>query len=189
MALSYGIVTFSLIVKVPQILKLVKENSGGVLSLSAISMETFCLAVASIYNLKRSSPFLAYGESFFIAVQNLIIIYLISRKVSHQFGFVALYAVLYQLSIAHLGTLQWLCVFIGAASKVPQITSIYKKKTTASLSFVTVFLQLVGSLARIFTTYVQIKDNAILAGFASAFLLNLVITIQFGLYPSHLKKK
>jgi mannose-P-dolichol utilization defect protein 1 len=186
--LSYGIVTFSLIVKLPQILKLTKAKSGGSVSLSSVLMETFCLAVGSIYNLKKDSPFMAYGESFFIAVQNLLIVQLISKRISLQAALLAIYGLLYTLSIPHLAYLQWLCVFLGALSKIPQILTIFRQKTTYSLSFTTVFLQLVGSLARIFTTYMQIKDPAIMAGFIAAFILNGVITCQFFLYPSHLKK-
>ncbi|KAJ3090897.1 hypothetical protein HK102_002347 [Quaeritorhiza haematococci] len=87
-----------------------------------------------------------------------------------------------------LSQLQWSTVFIGIGSKVPQIYEIYAAGTTGSLSAITVFLQFLGSAARVFTTLQEVNDTAILTGFLMATTLNGVVAAQM-LYYWNVKAK
>ena len=83
-----------------------------------------------------------------------------------------------------LTTLQWASIFIGTASKVPQVYNNWVNSSTGQLSAMTVFLQTAGSFARVFTTIQEVSDLAILTSFLLATSLNMVVTVQMFYYWS-----
>lgn len=64
--LGTSIVLFSTILKVPQILKIVKGKSVEGLSFSSLVFETTLYFFTVSYNLFKSNPFSLYGENVFI---------------------------------------------------------------------------------------------------------------------------
>src|SRR5579862_8547074 len=76
-ALGLGIVVAGSIVKLPQLLKLVNARSGVGLSLSGYILETFAYTITLAYNVRLKFPFSTYGETAFIAIQNILILLLI----------------------------------------------------------------------------------------------------------------
>jgi hypothetical protein len=81
-----------------------------------------------------------------------------------------------------LVTLQWASILIGASSKLPQIVSNFMASSTGQLSAITVFLQAIGSAARIFTTLREVSDPAILTSFIVATALNGILFLQVLIY-------
>jgi len=63
-------------------------------------------------------------------------------------------------------------------SKVPQIWTICKEKSTGQLSAFAVFNYLFGSLARVYTTLAEVGDPIILYGFVGSAALNVVLALQ-----------
>ncbi|TPX41012.1 hypothetical protein SeMB42_g05779 [Synchytrium endobioticum] len=191
--LSLGIVTFGSILKVPQISKIV--GSGSVTGISATSylLETLVYLVALAYNHRQGNAFSTYGEVAFITLQNFIVLLLLftySRQVMLLLAVAgALSATTYGLfdpslvDSTLLSRFQWATIFLSAASKLPQIYSNYKNASTGQLSAITVLLTLAGSAARVFTTWHEVNDPALLTAFVVATLLNLVLGIQVMLYP------
>ena len=91
-----------------------------------------------------------------------------------------------------LNQLQVSTVFIGMASRVPQIYQNFRAGSTGQLSIITYFLQFAGSLARVFTTFQEVSDVKILASFVSSTVLNGIIVVQIlvlGGAKKNLKKK
>jgi len=191
-ALGLGIVIVGSIVKLPQLLKLVNAKSGAGLSLISYCLETIVYIITLAYNVRLSFPFSTYGETAFIAVQNILIILLIlhfAKKDVYALGVLgAVAALTYPLflpqlvSYKHLQILQGLSIPLGLMSKVPQIVTNFKNGSTGQLSAFTVFNYLAGSAARVFTTMTEVNDPMIFWGFVAAAGLNAVLAAQMVYY-------
>lgn len=83
--LGYAIIAGSAILKIPQILKIVKAGSVEGISKSLFYLETLTLLHAATYSIRQKIPFSVYGESLIILSQNVVIILLFwvySSKIS-----------------------------------------------------------------------------------------------------------
>ncbi|KAK3328906.1 hypothetical protein B0H66DRAFT_526303 [Apodospora peruviana] len=191
-ALGVGIVGASAVVKVPQIVKLVRSQSASGVSFLSYLLETSALLTSLAYNFRNQFPFSTYGESALILGQNVIITVLVlnySGKYSGAALFVAMLAAsvvaLFDKRILDMGALSYLQAgagVLGAASKLPQILTIWQEGGTGQLSAFAVFNYLAGSLSRIFTTLQEVDDKLILYGFIAGFALNLVLALQMIYY-------
>ena len=83
---------------------------------------------------------------------------------------------------AMLKTLQLFTIPVSLASKVPQMLELHRDKATGQLSVLVVFAQLLGTLARVFTTLTDTNDRLLIWGFALATVFNAVIAVQVLLY-------
>ena len=210
-ALGIGIVGASAVVKIPQLLKLLNSQSAQGLSFLSYLLETASFVITLAYNVRHGFPFSTFGETAFIAVQDIAITVLIlafSGRSSTAAVFVAgLAAAGYALfgqgnlvDMNALGYLQAGAGVLGVASKLPQIWQIFKEGGTGQLSAFAVnstladnlslllmmlsqvFNYLAGSLSRIFTTLKEVDDKMILYGFISGFALNFVLAAQLLYY-------
>ncbi|KAI1799132.1 mannose-P-dolichol utilization defect 1 protein [Daldinia bambusicola] len=190
--LGIGIIGASSIVKVPQIVKLVRSQSASGVSFLAYLLETSSYLISLAYNYRHGFPFSTYGETALILGQNIIITVLVlnySGRASIAALFVATLATsvvtLFADGVLDMDTLSYLQAgagVLGVASKVPQIAAIYRAGGTGQLSAFTVFNYLAGSLSRIFTTLQEVDDKLILYGFVAGFALNLVLAAQMVYY-------
>jgi uncharacterized protein with PQ loop repeat len=199
--LSLGIVTGGLIVKVPQIIKLLKSGSATGMSLISLWIETFALLVAITYNMRKGFPFMTFGESFFIFMQNnvliSIIIYLGAIKENHQklsmMGLFLVFLWLTFVSGLSFAMLDWVAfqvvsqlqsatigLLIGA--RLPQILKNYQAQSTGQLSFVTTGLMWAGSMARVYTTSLEIRDPKLLVCVTASAILNSILLTQIFTY-------
>ena len=196
--LGVGIVGASAVVKVPQILNLVRAQSAEGVSFLSYLLETTSYLVSLAYNVRNGFPFSTYGETAFILVQNIAITLL----VLHYSGKGAVAALLagviavaatalfsqpgassvVSVSAEQLGYLQAGAGALGVASKIPQIVAIWAQGGTGQLSAFTVFNYLAGSLSRIFTTLQEVDDKLILYSFIAGFALNAVLAAQMVYY-------
>lgn len=69
-ALSYGIITGSFMLKVPQIMKIMKNNSVEGLARSMYGLELLGYIITISYNWNNGYPLSTYGENISIAVQS-----------------------------------------------------------------------------------------------------------------------
>ena len=74
---SYAIIAGACVVKVPQIVNVLRAGNAKGLSLSAIYLETVATLAGTIYNLLMGNAFRTYGETALILAQNLIIVLLV----------------------------------------------------------------------------------------------------------------
>ncbi|KAL4948641.1 hypothetical protein BDW69DRAFT_89219 [Aspergillus filifer] len=192
-ALGIGIVGASGIVKVPQILKLIRSGSSSGVSFVSYALETASLLITLSYGVRNQFPFSTYGESAFIAAQDVLVGVLVltyAGRSAAAAAFVAvvaasIYALLGDTSIVDAQAMSYLQAGAGAlgvASKVPQILTIWQEGGTGQLSAFAVFNYLAGSLSRIFTTLQEVDDKLILYGFLAGFSLNLVLAAQMLYY-------
>jgi mannose-P-dolichol utilization defect protein 1 len=190
--LSLGIVGASAVVKVPQLIKLVRSGSPAGVSVLSYILETASYLVSLAYNIRSGFPFTTYGETALIAVQNIIITVLVLRLAGQTAAAAVFVAGLAAAVTALLGEsvvdMKWLSMFqagagmLGVASKLPQIITIWREGSTGQLSAFAVFNYLAGSLTRIFTTLQEVDDKIILYGFIAGFALNAVLAAQMLYY-------
>lgn len=143
-ALGIGIIGASSIVKVPQILKLVNSKSASGVSFLSYLLETSAYLISLAYNVRQSFPFSTYGETALIMVQNVVITVLVlqysKKKRAAAFfliGLVVSAAALFSKGIINMKTLSYLQAgagVLGVASKLPQITAIWREGGTGQLS-------------------------------------------------------
>lgn len=142
--LGIGIVAASAIVKVPQILKLLKSKSADGVSFLSYLLETSAYLTSLAYNIRNGFPFSTFGETAFIMGQNVLISCLVlnySGRASMAAMFVAALAVgaatLFAENLVDMQTLSYLQAgagVLGVAAKVPQILAIWQEGGTGQLS-------------------------------------------------------
>jgi mannose-P-dolichol utilization defect protein 1 len=142
--LGIGIIGASSIVKVPQILKLLRSKSASGISFLSYLLETSAYLISLAYNYRQQFPFSTYGETGLILVQNVVIAVLVLRysgQTSAAAGFVAVLGVgaatLFSknaLDMLTLGYLQAGAGVLGVAAKVPQIAAVWQEGGTGQLS-------------------------------------------------------
>jgi mannose-P-dolichol utilization defect 1 len=190
-ALGYGIILGSVMVKVPQIVKLMNAKSGKGVSLVSQSLELIALSSTIAYSLNMKFAFSTFGESIFLSAQTGFIAFLILVYGGQTMGcflFVAIYGVamsylcspLAPLSLLQL--LQTLNIPLTAGSKLVQIIANYRASSTGQLSAITLLLIFLGSMARIFTSIQETGDNLLIITYSVASLFNLILVFQLYYY-------
>lgn len=143
--LGMGIVGASAIVKVPQILKLVSSRSSAGVSFVSYALETASLLITLSYGVRNRFPFSTYGESAFIAIQDIVVGILVlnfAGKSAAAAAFVAVvaasvYVLLFDTQLVDAQTMSYLQAgagLLGVASKAPQIFTIWREGGTGQLS-------------------------------------------------------
>lgn len=147
-ALSVAIVSASAVVKVPQIIKLINSGSADGISIIGYLLETASFMISLVYNIRNKFPFSSFGETAFIVVQNVAICFLVleySGRGQMGTALIALLAglgfLLFNSDIITPEILQYLQMgagAVGAASKLPQIITVFREGGTGQLSAFTV---------------------------------------------------
>lgn len=142
--LGIGIVGASAVVKVPQILKLLKSKSAEGVSFLSYLLETSAYLISLAYNVRNGFPFSTFGETAFIMGQNVVISILVlnySGRPAMAALFVAALAIgaaaLFADNVLDMQALSYLQAgagVLGVASKVPQILAIWQEGGTGQLS-------------------------------------------------------
>jgi len=175
-------------------------GSARGISLSSYTLETFCYLVTCAYAYRNEFPFSTYGENAFLGLQNiaitLLIVYFPSstlrrsasspsnmpKVVGTALASAALVGTLVNLPKETIALLQITTLPLGLFSKLPQIAQNYRAQSTGQLSTFAVVAQILGCLARLFTTATEVKDTLVLAGFFLALVLNIVLGLQIWAY-------
>ena len=94
----------------------------------------------------------------------------------------ALISALVSLPKETIALLQMATLPLGLFSKLPQIAQNHRAQSTGQLSTFAVTAQILGCLARLFTTATEVKDTLVLASFFLALVLNIVLGLQIWAY-------
>ncbi|KAH6782242.1 Mannose-P-dolichol utilization defect 1 protein [Perilla frutescens var. frutescens] len=190
--LGYCIVAASTIVKLPQILKILKHSSVRGLSVLAFELEVVGYTIALAYCLHKGLPFSAYGELAFLLIQAIILV-----------------GVIYYFS-QPLGTMTWIRGLLYCAlaptvlggqidpmlfealyasqhaiffcARIPQIWANFKNKSTGELSFLTSLMNSCGSLVRVFTSLQEKAPMSVVLGSVIGIVTNGTILTQIMVY-------
>lgn len=186
--LGAGLIGLAFLVKFPQILKILKNQSAEGLSLSAAIMELFAMTSSICYNYANGYPFTAWGDTFFVGMQNVIIVYLIfifrSQAGEGTLFVGAYFTILWFLAMSGLVPVwvlagyQMCNVPLILSGKFTQAAANVRNGHTGQLSLVTISILMLGSLARVFTTLKETGDTLVTVTYAISSLANAVLFIQ-----------
>ncbi|CAD6999749.1 mannose-P-dolichol utilization defect 1 protein homolog [Ceratitis capitata] len=189
--LGYAIIAGSILVKIPQVLKLLKNKSGEGINLISVLLDLTAITSHMSYNYVKGYPFSAWGDNTFLALQTaaigaLVLFYGGSRALSLIFCLI--YGLVVYILNSGLTPINVLLVAqafnipILLLGKLSQAWTNYKNSSTGQLSAATVFLLFAGSLARIFTSTQETGDFMIIATFCASTFANGVIVAQMIYY-------
>lgn len=184
--------------KLPQLLKIVNLRSAFGVPFSTYSLEVWAYLVSTIYAYRSNLPISTYGENISLTLQNMFITLLIiyyspagslplssgsALRSSSKTLPLTIATTTMVLTTAFLLSstfcsselltfFQGTTIPISLISKIPQILELHRNKETGNLSSIVVFAQLLGTIARCFTTATETDDRLLLAGFAGATVFN-----------------
>ncbi|KAK4052696.1 hypothetical protein OIV83_001983 [Microbotryomycetes sp. JL201] len=188
--LGLGLVLGGAIVKVPQIVKIVRAKSARGLSLTSYLLDSASTAVYVAYNVRHAFPWSTYGETVFLLIQNaviiaLIVIYSTSSTVPVLATIALAFAAAgYALASPSLVSTSLLKLLLSASiplscfSKLPQIITNHQNGSTGQLSAFLVFNSLLGTVARVFTTSAETGDSLLWWNYVLLSVLNGVLALQ-----------
>lgn len=190
---GYAVILGSSFVKIPQIINIVKSRSVAGLSFASLALELLGYIICVAYAFAQAFPFSTYGESVFLTVQDIIIVFFIFIFSGKSMfisivgcgGFSAIIFVITYYKVVPLSALtfaQACTIPIFMSSKLPQIYMSYKNKSTGQLSLITYGCNFAGSVARVFTTFTSLSDPIILTSYVLSSFLNFLIAAQILYY-------
>ncbi|ALC39339.1 CG3792 [Drosophila busckii] len=189
--LGLGIIAGSVLVKVPQVMKILQNKSGEGINLFGVMLDLLAITFHMSYNFMHGYPFSSWGDNTFLALQTVaiaaLVLFFAGRK-PHAFIFLLAYAtLLYVLnsgltSMKVLLTIQSCNIPILLVGKLSQAMTNYKAGSTGQLSAATVIMMFAGSLARIFTSIQETGDTMIIVTFVASTFANGVILAQLLYY-------
>lgn len=189
--LGYGIILGSAMVKIPQIINLVKAKSAVGLSLNALLAEVAAVTFTMVYSVHKEFPFSAWGECFFLSIQNAILVFLVfyygqSYIAAYSFAPFLLcvnYVLCSAITPMPLVTkLQQSTLVIMIISRFLQIWENYSNGHTGQLSVVTAVMLASGALARVFTAIQETGDINMVMQYVLSCSLNCLILGQITWY-------
>ncbi|XP_045458695.1 mannose-P-dolichol utilization defect 1 protein homolog [Melitaea cinxia] len=189
--LGIGIILGSILVKVPQILKILGSKSAEGINIYGVYLELFAITANFAYSYVMNFPFSAWGEGTFLAIQTAII----AALVLHYGGapvkatiFLATYVGLVSALVGGytpkdvLWMMQAVNIPIILAAKSIQIITNYKNGSTGQLSAITCMLLFGGSIARIFTSVQETGDSIIILTYCVTTIANGALVMQLFWY-------
>nr|XP_019549780.2 mannose-P-dolichol utilization defect 1 protein homolog [Aedes albopictus] len=195
--LGMGIIAGSVLVKVPQIAKILGNKSAKGINLFSVCLDLFAITMHMAYSFVSGFPFSAWGDTSFLALQTAMIAYLVLHFGGAPVKAVAFGAVYSAVTYALMGGLtplnylliaQGFNVPILLLGKLSQAYTNYKNGSTGQLSAVTCFMLLAGSLARIFTSIQETGDQMMIITYGCSSFANAVIVLQLLYYWNAGKK-
>lgn len=185
--LGYGIIGGSLLVKVPQITKILNNRSAAGLNVFAVLIDLVAITFNLSYSYVSGFPFSAYGDGVFLALQTVLIACLCVHyggSTARAIGLLMLYGSLCVTlmggltPLAILRQMQVLNIPILLVGKGAQALTNYRNGSTGQLSAVTCAMLFFGSLARIFTSYQETGDSMLILTYVISTSANAVIVAQ-----------
>ena len=196
--LSYAIIGGAMFYKVPQIIAIISAKSVSGLSELALVIETFSLSITTAYSYRSKFPLSTYGEIPIVAIQNLIVLLLISYYKNNLIYIFCILCIIFEvlslqdsivpfIIIETIYSFQIITIF---GSTLPQIYKIYIEKYTGQLSFSVVSVAFIGCIARLFTTIKEIDNIKAIIMISISTTMRGVLFCQFFIYgttkPKHM---
>lgn len=205
-AINLGIIAGAFVFKLPQVLKIVRARNVVGLSPSSMYMDVASFLPVTLFNIMNGNDIVTYGELIVILIQNVLIVLLFwyyssveERPGIGQMIFLPLLACGMVVGMLNLpGEWWWILPSVSSVfnimSRIPQIATNFTNKHTGQLSVVTWFLQLAGSLGRMFTSLQEkgISDSSrpyIVGGQVVAVTLNVLVLTQIIFYWKETKEQ
>lgn len=189
--LGYAILAGSVLLRLPQIAKILAARSGDGISIVSEILSLLALFGSMSYGYFMQFPIAAYGDVYFLFLQTAAIIFLIlyyQKRTVNAFASLAIIAAMSALLFTNMleakliVALNGTSLFLSVISKLIQSTINYRSGSTGNLSAITLILQFLGSTARIFTSIQETGDAIMIVTYISVSLANFVLVLQLAYY-------
>ncbi|XP_076285214.1 mannose-P-dolichol utilization defect 1 protein homolog [Lasioglossum baleicum] len=189
--LGFAIICGSLLVKVPQVVKIVKGRSAQGINITSVLLDLFAITSMVSYSFVSGFPFSAWGDGVFLGLQTVAIAVLVlhfNLDTTRAATFLAAYVAVVTAAVSGMTPIKvlWACqtmnIPIVLISKLMQAYTNYSYGSTGQLSAVTGFMLFFGSLARIFTSIQETGDTSMILMYICSTLANSVIAFQILYY-------
>ena len=198
--LGYAVVLGSAMVKMPQIVRVVRKRSAKGLASVTYECEVVGYTVAMLYAYRMNMPFSTYGETTFLLAQDvalLVLLYHYQRtRAARVLAAFAAYAsfvgslAFYGWPLLVLAPLHASTSMLFVCARLPQIISNHRARSVGELSPTSVCLNFAGNLVRIFTTLRESRHSqSSLFGHSLGALTNGLMVLQLALYRPAASKK
>ena len=195
--LGYAILAGALLLRIPQIMKILSAQSGDGISVASEILMMFAIFGSMSYGHFKEYPIAAYGDSYFLFAQGIIILMLCffyqNKRCSTVITFVCSSAVAYLMyakmipEMVIIG-LNSAGILLSVVSKLNQIILNYKNSSTGVLSAFTLMLQFLGCVARIFTSIQETGDIAMIINYVAISVVNGLLVVQLIYYWNSTQK-
>ncbi|XP_001603603.1 mannose-P-dolichol utilization defect 1 protein homolog [Nasonia vitripennis] len=196
--LSLITIGMCLVLKVPQISRLLDSKSAVGISCVGLMLELTSYSVMTCYNFTNGYSLLSYMEYPIILIQEYFLIYLVLKYLSAintqtllavGFYFITCTGLLTQVIPKTVLTfLAPLCTPISASSKIAQLFAIVRAKNADAVSPKTWFISAFTNLTRVFTIWMDSADALLLGNFIISVALSSSIMFAALYYRSNPKK-
>ncbi|CAF0815474.1 unnamed protein product [Didymodactylos carnosus] len=191
--IGYSILVGSLLVKVPQIVKIKWNKSGHGVSVIADTIMLAAIFGSMAYGFTSEYPLSSYGDSYFLFIQTIIIIVMVLYY-EKKYVLAGVYLILcLLLTVLMFKKLipEWIIWNLAATSMILSVTSRlyqaycnYRIKSTGNLSAISMLMLFFGSLARIFTSIQETGDHTLIWTYILNTIANGILILQLGYYWS-----
>ncbi|XP_066587760.1 mannose-P-dolichol utilization defect 1 protein homolog [Prorops nasuta] len=197
-ALGIAIISGSLLVKVPQVAKLLQNKSSKGINVYSVLLDLFAITSMVSYSFISGFPFSSWGDGIFLGLQTLAIAVLVMHYSGNSNQAAAFFGVYLAVTYAAMRELipvniLWSCqamnIPIILISKLMQAYTNYSNGSTGQLSAATCFMLFFGSLARIFTSIQETGDKTMILMYICSTSANAVIAGQLLYYWHAIPKK
>lgn len=195
--LGYAILAGALLLRIPQIMKIVSARSGDGISVASEILMMLAIFGSMSYGCFKEYPIAAYGDSYFLFGQGVIILMLCffyqNKRCSAVITLVCSSIVSYLLyakmipEMVIIG-LNGSGILLSVLSKLNQIILNYKNSSTGVLSAFTLLLQFLGCVARIFTSIQETGDIAMIINYVAISVVNGLLVVQLIYYWNSAQK-
>ncbi|XP_014219828.1 mannose-P-dolichol utilization defect 1 protein [Copidosoma floridanum] len=197
-ALGLAIIAGSFMVKIPQIMKILKSGSAKGINIISVLLELLAISSMASYSYISQFPFSSWGDAIFLGLQTVTIAFLVvyySNGMTKATAFLSAYTAVVAAIVS--GYVPLTVLWFAQAMNIPVIVTSrliqaytnYSNGSTGQLSAVTAFLLLFGAVARIFTSIQETGDAIMIAMFTVSTLMNGIIVAQLLYYWNAAEKK
>lgn len=189
--LGYLVIAGSLFLKVPQILRIVRNKSVQGLSMLSFELECLGFTAALAYCVSKGIPFHVYGELFFILAQSAVLVLLLYHFSSNLrftaakiVGYLALAGVLF---LGHLPPQIFETIYnfqttMFTVSRFPQMWTNFKSSSTGELSVTSSLLSVAGCIARLYTSIHERAPRSLVFASLAGLVTNGFLLFQIFIY-------
>jgi mannose-P-dolichol utilization defect protein 1 len=184
--------------QIPVMINLYNSKSANGLSKSFLYGDVLIKTNAALYGYLGRFPWTAYGENVALSIQSLAVLLLawhFAKVTLAERALATVAGVLYIVAVTRIldEGLRYLLLAsiwpIMVYSRGSQVLETHRVKHTGAQSIITTGSNLLGGVARIGTTVVEVGwDTAMLTGMILSVGLNTVATIQYFLYKQNTDK-
>ncbi|RMZ95174.1 mannose-P-dolichol utilization defect 1, partial [Brachionus plicatilis] len=189
--LGYGILLGSLMLRVPQILIILRAGNAKGISLISEVLGLLAVFGSMAYGYYKSFPIAAYGDTYSLYIQGCIILFMVlfyqNQKIQLFLSIIVIslvtglqFANMIPGQIIYL--LNTLSLFLSVFSKLIQAFENFKNSSTGNLSSITLILQFLGCVARIFTSIQETGDFYMIITYIAVSIANGLLVAQLVYY-------